>query len=797
MARVRRANPGLTKDIPEGWTPRIRSAADLDELLERLPSEPGVYIMRDRKGEVVYVGKARRLKARVRQYFDGTDTRYFVPRLAGLLGDIEWVVTSSDKEAMLLENTLIKTHSPRFNFKLRDDKQFLLVRIDPKAQWPRLELVRQSGGDGADYYGPYHSASRARQTLRVVNRHFRLRTCTDHVLATRKRPCLQYQIGRCPAPCVFEVDRAEYGEQVAAVRKFLGGRTRDLVRDLEVTMASAAEALEFERAARVRDQLDAIRTTLESQQVIGERDVDRDAVGMYREGGQVEVVVAQIRGGVLVGTHTFSERGMELADADVLRGFLEAYYEHAHPLPHELLLSHALHDDDAAVLSDALSARAARKVALAVPERGERRKLVLLALKNASTSFSTRRNKAKDVESTLRRLQQVLSLSRLPRRIECFDVSHLQGTEPVASMVTFLDGLPDKPRYRTFRIKGDVGPLTEIAADLPAGHAADLAAGQGRQAAQNDDFRSMYEALTRRLRRGLDVLNDPSGTDGIPSGDAAGAARDASDDREADAWTLPDLLVIDGGKGQLSRVLAAMQDLGIPLGAEGIDVVALAKEREFELGRGRAALARLEAHHGGRRRAASAEGSEAQGPGAVATPSARSEESDGEVSEHTRLPGEALADWTIAHADRPERLRESVGDGGVETVGDAEAGAPPARGKDGADARSRRPERVFLPGAKDAIVLAPGSSELHLMTRIRDEAHRFAIEFHRKRRGKRALASSLDGIPGIGPATKKALLRAFGSVKGIREAEEAALLTVHGVGVELARRIKAALVSRA
>lgn len=763
MARVRRATPGLTKDVPEGWAPRIRGAAELDELLERLPSEPGVYIMRDRKGEVVYVGKARRLKSRVKQYFDGTDTRYFVPRLAGLLGDIEWVVTSSDKEAMLLENTLIKTHSPRFNFKLRDDKQFLLVRIDTKAAWPRLELVRQNVGDGADYYGPYHSASRARQTLRVVNRHFRLRTCTDHVLATRKRPCLQYQIGRCPAPCVYDVDREEYREQVGAVRKFLGGRTRDLVRDLEATMEGAAEALEFERAARLRDQLEAIRTTLEAQQVIGDRDVDRDAVGMYREGGSVEVVVAQIRGGVLVGTHTFSERGMELGDADVLQGFVEAYYEHAHPLPHEILLSHALHDDDAATLGEALTARAARKVAIVVPERGERRKLVLLALKNATTSFATRRNKAKDADSTLRRLQQVLGLSRLPRRIECFDISHLQGSEPVASMVTFVDGLPDKPRYRTFKIKGDLGPGVIDPSDVRGG-------------GQNDDFRSMYEALTRRFKRGLDVANAGDG------------------DHDDEAWTLPDLLVIDGGKGQLSRVLAAMQDLGIPLGAEGIDVVALAKERDVELGRGRAALARLAAHRATR----------AQEDVAAAAMPARAREADApsetpqavdEGNATAALPGAALADWTVAHADVPQRPQAPVDlaaariDDSVDTTTTARGGAEPAT--------VRRPERVFLPGAKDAIALAPGSSELHLMTQIRDEAHRFAIEFHRKRRGKRALASSLDDIPGVGPATKKALLRAFGSVKGVREAEESALITVRGVGAELARRIKETLAGRA
>ena len=254
MALARRDDP---PPPPPGWTPRIRAAADLEEVLARLPDDAGVYVMRDRKGRVVYVGKARRLRARVRQYFSGQDTRFFVPLLGRLLGDIETVVTANDKEALLLENNLIKEHRPRFNVKLRDDKNYLVLRIDPKERWPRLRLLRRIADDGAQYFGPYHSAASARAALRVVNRHFQLRTCTDYTLDHRRRPCLQYQIGRCPAPCVLEVDRQAYGDQVRAVGLFMSGRHGELLATLRARMLASAEALDFEVAARLRDQIAA------------------------------------------------------------------------------------------------------------------------------------------------------------------------------------------------------------------------------------------------------------------------------------------------------------------------------------------------------------------------------------------------------------------------------------------------------------------------------------------------------------------------------------------------------------
>lgn len=698
MSKQRRLAPRQQADVPADWTPRIRNREQLDEVVERLPNEPGVYVMRDRKGRVVYVGKARRLRQRVRQYFNGHDTRLFVPSLARLLGDIEAVITSNDKEAMLLENNLIKVHHPRFNVRLRDDKQYLVLRLDARARWPKLEVVRNIRQDGASYFGPYHSASSARHTLRVVNRHFKLRTCSDFVLEHRKRPCLQYQIDRCPAPCVYEVDEQVYAEQVRDVGLFLAGRHTELVAGLEQRMKAAAEALEFETAARIRDQLDAIETTLERQDVVGTAELDQDVIGMYREGGNVEFVVMHVRAGKLLGSQRFSEKGMELPDAEVLASFASAYYDEAPMIPDEVLLPFAIAEDDAEPLQEWLSERRGKKAQIKVPARGDRKKLVLLAERNAASNFATRRSKRDDAEAALTALQKRLRLSRLPRRIECYDVSHTQGTEPVASMVVFVDGEPDKHSYRHFKVKGS-----------SFGEAGRLAQGEW----QNDDFRSMYEVLNRRFRRALDDED----------------------------WALPDLIVIDGGKGQLGRVIAAMQDLGVALGEQGVDVVSLAKERRFAIDPTQQGLTRLREAR-----------VEAQA-----------------VAEHEQpasaQPGAALADYV------------------VETADDEQAG----------DDATVKPERVFIPAARDPIVLANGSSELYLLTRIRDEAHRFAITHHRKRRGKRSLVSALDGIKGVGPTTKKALIQHFGSVKAIKAASVEELSAVKGIGRKLAQTIHAAL----
>jgi excinuclease ABC subunit C len=755
------------------------TSAQLLALVERLPDAPGVYVMRDRKGTIVYVGKARRLRARVRQYFNGTDTRMFVPLLSGLLGDIETVVTSNDKEALLLENTLIKKHKPRFNVKLRDDKQFLVLRLDPKANWPRLELVRRMRKDGARYFGPYHSANSARHTLRVVNRHFKLRTCTDYTLSHRSRPCLQYQIGRCPAPCVLTVDVEEYRQQALHVGQFLEGRHKDLIRGLRGEMEEAATKLDFERAARMRDQLTAIETSLEQQQVVDDSAIDQDAIGMYREGGQVEFVVMHVRQGKLLGTRSFSARGMELPDPEVLGSFLLAYYDDAPTIPDEVLVPTPLVEDDAAPLRAYLREHSGHKVAIQVPIRGDRKRLIMLAQRNATASFASRRNRQQDSDQALQSLQNRLHLGRLPRVIECYDISHIQGSDTVASMVVFVDGAPAKQRYRSFKVRG----LDGLA--------------QGTR--QNDDFASMAEVLGRRLRRGL----------------AARADAEVSEE-DSEGWALPDLIVIDGGKGQLGRVLAMARDLGISVGGGGVDIVSLAKERRVDVVRGKAglkqvrdwndinyaelareaaarSLARLEDPGGGsslvrglqklaaeghQQRAAAA--AKAAGEAEAAKVAAGASEAAKAASEAeaaaAKVAGAASGGGTLT----AEGVVDDEG-GGVNVPPLSEAGGAPVRPgealqnfvvaqpeEDAEDDGEVRPERVFVPGAKEAIRLRPGTSELFLMTQIRDEAHRFAITHHRKRRGKRALHSALDEIQGVGPALKKLLLHTFGIGGGDR-----------------------------
>jgi excinuclease ABC subunit C len=604
----------------------------LREVLARIPPEPGVYIMKDRKGRVIYVGKASSLRARVRSYFNNSDTRAFVPLLGRLLGDIETVIVNNEKEALLLENTLIKQHQPRFNVKLVDDKNFLVLRLDPKARYPRLEVTRRLGKDGAKYFGPYHSATSCRQTLTVVNRHFKLRTCTDHVLNSRKRPCLQYQIKRCDAPCVFPIPEEEYGKQVQDVALFLEGKDDELLDRLKSRMKEASVNTEYEMAGAVRDQIRSLERTLEEQRVVSADLRDQDVFGLHRQGPAVEIVVLHIRNGKLMGRRNFSFGGQEFPTEEVLSTFVSLYYDLGNYIPDEVLLP--LEVEDAKTKGEWLSEKRSRKVEVLTPQRGPRNKLIELAEKNAASSFVTRRNKAEDIETALAKLQQRLSLKKLPRRIECFDISHIQGTATVASMVVFLDGEPAKSEYRTFKIKTSA----------------------------NDDFASMYEVLSRRFRR----------------------SKTAEDNDEQKGWVLPDLMVIDGGKGQLATAIAALRDAQI--NPSLLDAIGLAKERE-----------------------------------------------------------------------------------------DAEG--------------TKQPDRVFLPNAKDPIKLRPNSAELFLLARVRDEAHRFAVTFHKKLRRRRTLRSALEDVPGVGQKRKRELLKTFGSLKKVREASVEELARAPGMTLVAAEAV--------
>lgn len=516
--------------------------AELAELvrqkLETLPASAGCYLFKDKAGVVVYVGKAKSLKSRVRSYYQASssDGRYFVPLLRRLVEDVETVVTASEKEASVLENELIKKHRPRFNVKLRDDKEFLCLRLDSRVEWPRLEPVRRPQSDGARYFGPYHSASSARRTLRLIGKHFQLRTCTDLDMKSRRRPCLQYQIKRCSAPCVYEVDQAFYAEQVRTVELFLDGRHDELTRELDARMREAASSFEYELAAMYRDQLTAIANVRESQRVVSVQKIDQDALGLYREGDLVEVVVVQVRKGHVIDSQSFSLGRSELPDEELVAGFIGQYYAGDSPrgVPPDEVLVPAL-PEAAGGLASWLGELRGRPVRVIRPKSGARNEVLALAAENAAHAFREKRRAGDEVEARLETLREKLRLPTVPRVIECSDISHLGGGDAVGSVVCMRDGQLDKKQYRTFKI---------------------------RTTAEGDDYAAQYEVLARRFRRGRDAS-------------AAGA------EREGDGtWELPDLFVIDGGRGQLNVALAAARDLGL----HELAIVALAKERESKTG---------------------------------------------------------------------------------------------------------------------------------------------------------------------------------------------------------------------
>jgi excinuclease ABC subunit C len=681
----------------------------LEEILERLPTQPGVYLMKDRRGKIIYIGKAANLRVRVRQYFQPNtgDTRDFVPLLEGIVSDIETTVTSNEKEALLLENTLIKQHQPRFNVKLRDDKNYLVLRLDPTAEWPRLEVVRKFKDDSAHYFGPYHSASQCREALRVVNRHFQLRTCTDHVLHNRRRPCLQYQIKRCPAPCVLPVPDEDYKDQVRDVRLFLEGKSDELFERLRGRMKEAAARTEFERAATVRDQLRALESTLESQRVVSSDVVDQDVIGFHRDGIALEVVVIAIRDGKMANTRAFSFTDQEFPDGEILSSFIGLYYDLSPAAPDEVLLPFAI--ADAELKADWLTEQRAsatppggktrrRKVEVLVPQRGSRRDLVELARKNAAASFASRRNARHDAEAMLAKLQKRLRLPNLPRVIECYDISHVQGTDTVASMVVFVDGKPEKSRYRTYKLQRG---------------------GRGSP----DDFASMYEVLSRRFRRAREEAAEAAG-----KGDG-----DGQEEARAGGWALPDLIVIDGGKGQLGMALAAARDVGIDIRpGVGLPIIGLAKERD-----------------------------------------SLAEPADGVAPASVEGAAEAPA------AERPSPETPAP-------VTPPPLPAAPGKKKEA----NRNPDRVFLAHAKDAIPIRANSAEMFVLAHLRDEAHRFAVTFHRNQRRRRTLRSALSDIEGIGETRQRELLRHFGSVRKIREATVEELCRVPGVNRKTAEAVR-------
>ncbi len=610
--------------------PREPAPPGLAEKLDAIQPRPGVYLLKDKHSKVIYVGKAKNLRTRVRTYFRGGDERSQVGFLMQRVADIETLVTATDKEALILENNLIKQYKPRYNIRLKDDKSYVSVKVTVKDPWPRVVVTRKIVKDGSKYFGPYASAWGVRETLDTIRKVIPLRTCSDGVFRNRSRPCLEYQIKRCLGPCCLPVDPEVYQRHLREAIMLLEGKSQQLTRQIEAEMQRAADELRFEDAARLRDRIRAIAKTHERQQVVSHWGEDQDVVGLYREGGSIEAQVLFVRQGKLTANQAYSFQDFEFPDEEVIEALLTQFYQGDRYVPDEILLPVDLEDQE--VRADYLSERKGKRVQIFRPQRGDKVRLLEMAAENARQSFRERQDADRQRERMSEELQRALHLRNAPKRIECFDISNIQGRLAVGSMVTFDEGEPDKSRYRRFRIK-----------TVP----------------EADDFRMMYEVLRRRLAR--------------------------------EGWGYPDLLVVDGGKGQLNVALEVLRELGIT----EVDAIGLAKER-------------------------------------------------------------------VERAPHSAEI-------------------------------ARREERVFLPGRKNPVILKRNSTALFLLQRVRDEAHRFAITYHRGLRSKERLRSVLDAIPGIGSVRRKRLLRHFGSIQRIREASIEALTQVPGISAPLAAQIQAGL----
>jgi excinuclease ABC subunit C len=489
----------------------------LDVDLKKFPVTPGVYLMKDAQGEVLYVGKAKHLRNRLRGYFSAAgDGRNHIRFLMNRVSEIDTIVTDTEKEALILENTLIKKYRPRYNINLRDDKTYVSLRIDLREEFPTFQVVRKVRKDGARYFGPFSSSSAVRETLKLIYRIFPLRHHPLETCRRRSRPCLYHQIGQCSAPCHGLIDAEDYRRLVEGAIALLGGKEREVVDGLRQKMNLAAETLDYEEAARLRDQIRAIEETVERQKVVAAEGGDQDVVGLHREGGEVELAVLFVREGKVIGRRSYNLE-WRLAEEELLSSFLQEFYGREVFIPERLLLPLSI--DDADTLADWLGERKGRKVRILVPERGAGRQLVDLARRNALESFRERGSRREARQEVLKDIAARLHLARFPHRVECFDISNVQGSFSVGSMAVLTDGEPDKAAYRHFRVRTVEGA---------------------------DDFASLFEVLKRRIRRGI----------------------------EEDL--LPDLILIDGGKGQLSVLTAVLKEMGL---TDRIDAVGIAKSR--------------------------------------------------------------------------------------------------------------------------------------------------------------------------------------------------------------------------
>ena len=580
----------------------MATSIDLQSKLAHLPDQPGVYLFKDAAGEILYIGKAASLADRVRSYFlKGADHSPKTTLLVSQIADLETIVTRSELEALILESNLIKRHRPKLNIVLRDDKHYPYLRLPIKEDFPRLSIVRRVQKDGALYYGPYTPAGALRETLKVIKKVFPLATCTIKIDGTAERACIEFEIKRCMAPCTGNQSKEDYQKIVAQVRQFLEGRDRELLDDLTAQMTAAAEQEEFEEAARLRDRLFKVERTLEKQRVTQTNDTDQDVVGVARQGTAVDLQLLFVRGGLLIGRKDFFwPQAADAGDEELVRSAIEQFYNIDGRPPKELLLPVEL--NDAALIEEWLSDKRGDKVRLVAPERGMKHQLLLLAEENAVASVAEHLRDELLDRQAVDELQRLLHLDYPPERIEGFDISNTMGNQSVASMVVWERGQLKKSDYRRFKIQTVVGA---------------------------NDFASMQEVVLRRYRDTEDLAR-------------------------------PDVVLIDGGLGQLAAAREGLKQAGQP----NMAIIGLAK------------------------------------------------------------------------------------------------------------ARGEKDERIFLPGRKNPITLRANSPATHLVQRIRDEAHRFAITFHRRLRGKALLASQLDQIIGIGEIRRTSLLKRFKTLEGLTAASD-------------------------
>ena len=607
-----------------------------------MPTRSGVYLMRDKSGEVLYVGKAASLRHRLSSYFQSPNN--LVPKVRKLVGkvaDFDFILTESEQEALILECNLIKEHQPTYNARLKDDKSYPHIKIDVSEDFPQVYITRRVAKDGARYFGPFASAGSVRRTLALLKRLFPYRSCTKTITGTDPRPCLEFYIKRCVAPCTGAVNKEQYGEVVDQVILFMEGKTKQVVDSIARRMHEAAETLEFERAAALRDQLRAIEKVHEGQKVLHLTSENLDVIATAPAYREAWVEVFFIRHGKLIGRDTFIMAGVEDDEpAKVMTAFVKQFYGATPYVPPRILVQHPVEDADA--IQDWLREKRQGPVVIQTPQRGEKRKLVEMVAENAVQGVEQLKVKhaaTTDLDVAMAEVQEALSLPRTPRRIECYDISNIQGTSPVGGMVVFEDGKPKNSNYRRFKIKGVEGV---------------------------DDYAMMQEMLNRRFRRLAKTVGSVT-----PNGPVA----EKKPHQGEEAWQrIPDLVMIDGGKGHLGAAVQVFLDLGIDF----IPLASIAKENE----------------------------------------------------------------------------------------------------------------EIFVPQVPEPILLPRGSEGLFLVQRVRDEAHRFAITFHRERRSKRSVASALDLVPGVGPKRRRMLLRTFGSVKGIRDAPMEDIAAVPGMTLTLARKLK-------